>query len=181
VDNLKGGEAIKEISSGSVMYVNDNYAYSTIVVGDRQVWASNVKGDLYHRPTTISVRALDYELLNQGENKMTNETTTAETIYPDYVIITRNTEVFKKGGVFKNYSSFYAPEDAEEAYVVLPYGDLYQRHDQIKLLLDKKIAIEAVMFSPKFVTVAQNEMLVKALDASMAKKKTANKTVVKAK
>jgi len=37
VDKLKGGEAIKEISSGSVMYVNDKYAYSTIIVGNRQV------------------------------------------------------------------------------------------------------------------------------------------------
>lgn len=108
--------------------------------------------------------------LKGGEN-MTNETPAR----PEFVIITRNTEVFKKGGVFKNYGSFYSPGDADKAFTVKPYGDSYIRPEQVDLLLQKKIAVEAVKFQPEFVTLEQNDALQKAMSSMTKPKKAATK------
>lgn len=117
-----------------------------------------------------------YDLTNtiKGEEKMSEE----QTKRPEYVIIVKNTEVFKKGGVFKYYASFYAPVNTEEAYTVKPYGDEYIRHEQVDVLLEKKIAVEAVQFNPAFVTLEQNEALQNTLNSmnkKPAKKKAATK------
>lgn len=125
-------------------------------------------------------------------NKEEEETTTMneETKQkPAYIIIVKNTEVFKKGGVLRYYDSFYAPEVTGEAYQVMPYDKAYVTHEQVQILLDKKVAVEAVQFSPKFVTVEQNEILQKALvgitkknsPKPAAKKKTTKKAAKSAK
>lgn len=116
-----------------------------------------------------ALKLVEEEVNNQGEEKMTNE----EIKKPEYIIIVKNTEVFKKGGVFKQYGSFYAPEN--DAFTVKPYGENYIRHQQVELLLEKKIAVEAVKFNPEFVTLEQNELLTKTL-AGMTKKAVVKST-----
>lgn len=107
----------------------------------------------------------------KGGEKMTNETPAR----PEFIIITRNTEVFKRGGVFKNYGPFYSPEDDDKAFTVKPYGDSYIRPEQVDLLLQKKIAVEAVKFQPEFVTLEQNDALQKVMSSMTKPKKAATK------
>ena len=102
-----------------------------------------------------------------GEEEMTNE----EVKNPEYIIIVKNTETYKKGGVFKNYSDiFWSPKNVSEAYHVRPYDTDYIRPEAGRALIDKKIAVEAVKFNPEFVTLEQEAVLTKAL-ADMSKKK----------
>lgn len=116
----------------------------------------------------------NYEV--KGEEKMTSE----EVNRPEYIIIARNTEVFKKGGVFKNYTSFYAAVDGDKAFTVKPYGDPYILSEQVDVLLQKKVAVEAVKFDPEFVTLEQNEALQAALEkVNKPVRKTTKKQPVK--
>ena len=110
---------------------------------------------------------------NKGEEAMTNEEQVEST--PEYIIITRNTDMFKKGAVFKNYSSFWSPEKSTaDTYIAKPYATEYITPEHGKVLLDKKIAVPALKFNPEFVTLGQNEALLKALEP--AKKVTKKAT-----
>ena len=91
---------------------------------------------------------------------------------PEFIIIVKNTEVFKKGGVFKDYGAFYSPQN--DAFTVKPYDGEYIRPEQVHVLLDKKVAVEVVKFDPEFVTLEQEAVLAKAL-AGMNKKQPAVK------
>lgn len=116
-------------------------------------------------------------ITNKGETTMTNEEQLEST--PDYIIITRNTDMFKKGGVFKNYTSFWAPQTGTaDTYIVRPYDTDYISPEHGKILLEKKIAVPALQFNPQFVTLEQNEVLQKALTGM---KKPAKKNAKKSK
>lgn len=155
------GEGSDYYNTGDIVkFVDDD--------GTRCPWFINESWDHGHK---ISVHIHNIKPYNEGEEKMTNE----EVSRPEYIIITRNTEVFKKGGVFRGYSSFFSPQN--DAYVVEPYGESYVRPEQVDVLLQKKVAVEAVRFDPAFVTLEQNEVLGKALEG-MKKKATAKKKPV---
>lgn len=102
----------------------------------------------------------DLVLIN-GETTMTTET--EEFAYPEFVTIIKNTEVFKKGGVFnRNGGYYYIIGGHDSAYQAKPY-ETTLRMEQVKVLLDKKVAVEAVKFNPEFVTLEQNEALTQTL------------------
>lgn len=129
-------------------------------------WFMNKSRDT-NQGSRIAVDLPDIELYEtKEESTMTNETQER----PAFIIITRNTEVFKKGGVFKRYESFYSPVDVNTAFVVAPYGDKYIKPEQADVLLDKKVAVAAVEFNPAYVTLEQNDVLQNAL-MSMNNKK----------
>lgn len=127
----------------------------------------------------VSVFAHRCKLVNEVEsqNKLGEEEMTSEEVKsPEFIIIVKNTEVFKKGGVFKDCGPFYSSQN--DAFTVTPYGEKYIRPEQVHVLIDKKVAVEAVKFDPEFVTLEQEALLTKTL-ADMNKKKPAVKSTKK--
>lgn len=112
----------------------------------------------------------DLELINK-ENTMENEAKT------EFIMIVKNTEQLKKGGVFKVYSSsFLSPANGDDnCYHIKPYDTSYLPAAMLDVLLTKKIAVPAVEFNPKYVTLEQNETLQKALVATLKAPKTVKK------
>ena len=82
---------------------------------------------------------------------------------PAFIRIVRDTEMFKKGGVFKNYESFWSATDSNEAFHIRPYNDDYIRPEHGLELLKRGIAVPVLQFEPQFVTVEENEALQKTL------------------
>lgn len=110
------------------------------------------------------------------DNKIKEEKEEAK--MPDNIIIIKNTEVFKKGGVFSRGASEYSDYSPENnnCYHTPQTCEGSITGKQVQILLDKKVAVEAVKFSPEYVTLEQNEALQKVLAAP---KRVAKKTPVK--
>lgn len=159
---------ILDNTNHSVNRVGDVGIITNVDYGDR---TAKVRVD--DRPTTANwTKFHEMELINKGEEKM------SEVVgRPEYIIIVKNTETFKKGGVFKSYDSFWAPESAAEAYHIKPYDTDYIRNEMGTSLLEKGIAVPAVKFNPAFVTLPQNEVLTKML-AAFNKQKSVKKSAL---
>ena len=82
---------------------------------------------------------------------------------PAFIRIVKNTEMFKKGGVFKNYESFWSATDNDEAFHIRPYNDDCIRPEHGLELLKRGIAVPVVQFNPQFVTVEEDEALQKVM------------------
>lgn len=170
-------EALEEFKVGDLVELTEPYSdkctgyqfkITEIEAGERVL--------LYGKD--IGVFAYRCKLVNEAEsqNKLGEEEMTGEDVKsPEYIIIVKNTEVFKKGGVFKDCFSSYSPQN--DAFTAEPYVERITR-SQVQVLLDKKVAVEAVKFDPEFVTLEQEAVLTKAL-TDMNKKKPAVKSTKK--
>ena len=117
-----------------------------------------------------SENASEFEIINKGEEEMTNE----EVKNPEYIIIVKNTETYKKGGVLYRFANDYAPASLWSGVFHVEQHSSRISAAQAQVLLSKKIAVEAVRFNPEFVTLEQEALLTKTL-ADMNKKKPAVK------
>lgn len=82
---------------------------------------------------------------------------------PEFILIVKNTEMFKKGGIFRNYDSFWSPVSKEEAFHIKPYDTDYIRPEHGAELLKRGIAVPVLQFDPQFVTAEEDEAIQKAL------------------
>lgn len=171
-------EALEEFKVGDLVELTEPYSdkctgyqfkITEIEAGERVL--------LYGKD--IGVFAYRCKLVNEAEsqNKLGEEEMTGEDVKsPEYIIIVKNTEVFKKGGVFKDCFSSYSPQN--DAFTAEPYVERITR-SQVQVLLDKKVAVEAVKFDPEFVTLEQEAVLAKALADMNKKKPTVKKAPAK--
>ena len=149
--------------TGEVAYVYESAAYEL----------PNRGGRYYCK---VGENASELGVINKGEEEMTNE----EVKNPEYIIIVKNTETYKKGGVMSHNGSeaYRCEKDSSTVFHVRQYAPSISAA-QAQVLLSKKIAVEAVKFNPEFVTLEQEALLTKTLAGMNKNKPTVKKAPAK--